>query len=185
MVLPIIAKVVIFAVVKKVVAFSVAKYYGFHRIYRRLIQGSRILVKDQQQQTKFKSIIRNTMRFPNKILAYYRSISGQKPTTLSSSGVSIPQPLNTDASATQIPKPQLNIEIEIKDKNSISRVEKAVVVDENKTKVIFSNPVKYSEKLKSVLVNEKNQVKTRLSILQENAKKSMTPPNSNGQVEQR
>jgi len=124
------------------------------------------------------------MRFPNKLLAYYRSIIGQKPTTLSDSGVSIPQHPNlTDTSATQIPKPQLNIEI--KDKNSISRVEKAVVVDENKMKVIFSKPVKYSEKIKSVLLNEKNQVKTRLSILQENAKKSMTPPNSNGQVEQR
>jgi len=184
MVLPIIAKIVIFAVAKKVVAFSIAKYYGFHRIYRRLIQGSRLLVKDQQQQSKFKTIVRNTMRFPNKLLAYYRSITGQKPTTLSGSGVSIPQHPNiTDASATQIPKPQFSIEI--KDKNSISRVEKAVVVDENKMKVIFSKPVKYSERLKSVLLNEKNQVKTRLSILQENAKKSMTPPNSNGQVEQR
>ena len=47
-------------------AYSGMKAYGFHRLFRRLAEGTRILIKDRERAKFVRSRLKEAIRFPTK-----------------------------------------------------------------------------------------------------------------------
>ncbi|PXF40176.1 hypothetical protein BWQ96_10114 [Gracilariopsis chorda] len=58
--------IVAFSLFKKVTAYGLARYYGFPRIYRRLIMVNRALNSNPAQQVRMNEIVKQMFRLPNK-----------------------------------------------------------------------------------------------------------------------
>ncbi|CAN8072941.1 unnamed protein product [Agarophyton chilense] len=57
---------VAFSLFKKVTAYGLARYYGFPRIYRKLMLVNRALNRNPQQQIKMNELVKRMLRMPNK-----------------------------------------------------------------------------------------------------------------------
>ncbi|XP_031557477.1 uncharacterized protein LOC116294085 [Actinia tenebrosa] len=57
---------------KKATVYAVGRYYGFPRLYRRLVEFNRRVCADRQVMRRRQEIVKNIFRFPNKIIALFR-----------------------------------------------------------------------------------------------------------------
>ena len=67
------AKLIAFSLAKKVVVFTVAKTYGFPRLYRRMVEVNRKLISNPGRQKSIQEAMKYSFRFPKKMVDYFSS----------------------------------------------------------------------------------------------------------------
>lgn len=73
----IVGGLVLFSLTKKVLAYGIARYYGFPRIYRKLVRINMAMNSSSPTQVKkMNKTVKNIFRFPNRIAALARRQSG-------------------------------------------------------------------------------------------------------------
>ena len=64
--------IVAFSLLKKVTAYGLARYYGFPRIYRKIIRMNRRVGITGADERRMNDSIKGVFRFPNKALKWWR-----------------------------------------------------------------------------------------------------------------
>lgn len=63
--------IVAFSLLKKATAYGLARYYGFPRIYRKLLLMNRAVYPDVAHNLRTSQFIKGAFRFPNKAAAVF------------------------------------------------------------------------------------------------------------------
>ena len=60
---------VAFSLLKKGTAYGLARYYGFPKLYRKIIRMNRRVVDNPAHRNQLSNSVKSVMRFPNRIAA--------------------------------------------------------------------------------------------------------------------
>ena len=75
MVTPLFWKVLAVAVGKKAAVYLLGRWYGYPRVYRRLLEYTRRrAVKDRTQQRVMQNRVKAFFRFPNTVYYWFRQV---------------------------------------------------------------------------------------------------------------
>ena len=72
MVTPFFWKVLAVAIGKKATVYLLGRWYGYPRVYRRLLEYSRRSLKDRTRQRVMQNRVKAFFRFPNRVYYWFR-----------------------------------------------------------------------------------------------------------------
>ena len=74
MVTPFFWKVVAIALGKKATVYLLGRWYGYPRVYRRLLEYSRRSLRDRTRQRVMQNRVKAFFRFPNAVYYWFRQV---------------------------------------------------------------------------------------------------------------
>lgn len=65
-----------FSLLKKATVYAIARYYGFPKLYRKLVRANMKLASSPEQAAQINAAVKTTFRWPNRLAALWRHPPG-------------------------------------------------------------------------------------------------------------